>query len=68
MKKIGTEKRKTVNGYLQEITLYQAQKCYGCPLRVNCHKQKRYNLRGIKKVNMETGLIAIAHNLSKIAA
>ena len=120
MKKIGTEEKKTANGYLQEMTLYQAQRCNGCPIRVNCHKQtgnriininhklrrykqkvqqillseqgllyrkrrpadvepvfgnikhnkkfKRYNLRGIKKADIETGLIAIAHNLSKIVA
>jgi transposase len=120
MRRIGTEKRITANGYEQLITLYQAQRCEGCPLRVSCHKQKgnrvikvnhkllkyrervrnnllseqglryrkkrpvdvepvfanikhnkkfkRYNLRGIKKVEIETGLIAIAHNLSKLAA
>jgi hypothetical protein len=31
-------------------------------------KFKRFNLRGIKKVEIETGLIAIAHNLKKRAA
>lgn len=29
---------------------------------------KRFNLRGIKKVEIETGLLAIAHNLAKKAA
>lgn len=29
---------------------------------------KRYNLRGIKKVEIETGLLAIAHNLLKLAS
>lgn len=31
-------------------------------------KFKRYMLRGLEKVSIETGLLAIAHNLSKIAA
>lgn len=31
-------------------------------------KFKRFNLRGIKKVEIETGLIALAHNLKKMAA
>lgn len=29
---------------------------------------RRYNLRGINKVEIETGLLAIAHNLQKLAA
>jgi len=29
---------------------------------------RRFNLRGIKKVEVETGLLAIAHNLQKLAA
>ena len=29
---------------------------------------KRFNLQGIKKVEIETGLIALAHNFKKIAA
>jgi transposase len=31
-------------------------------------KFKRFNLRGIKKTEIETGLIALAHNLKKMAA
>lgn len=31
-------------------------------------KFKRFNLRGLKKANIEIGLIAIAHNLKKMAA
>ena len=31
-------------------------------------KFKRFNLRGLKKVNIEIGLIAIAHNFKKMAA
>jgi hypothetical protein len=29
---------------------------------------KRFMLRGIKKVEIETGLLVIAHNLAKLAA
>ena len=29
---------------------------------------KRFNLQGIKKVEIETGLIALAHNFKKMAA
>ena len=29
---------------------------------------KRFNLQGIKKVEIETGLIALAHNFKKTAA
>ena len=29
---------------------------------------KRFMLRGLKKVEIETGLLAIAHNLAKLAA
>jgi transposase len=120
MNRIGEYKKENKNGYTQEIKVYQAQRCEGCPIRGVCHKQegnriiqvnlklreykekirekllsedgikyrkkrpvdvepvfgnikynkkfKRFNLRGIKKVDIETGLIAIAHNLSKIAA
>lgn len=32
------------------------------------HNFKRFMLRGIEKVNIETGLLALAHNLRKIAA
>jgi hypothetical protein len=29
---------------------------------------KRFNLRGLRKVEIEAGLIALAHNLQKVAA
>ena len=119
MNRVGTQQRKTENGYNQEIAIYQARNCEGCSLRGSCHKSKqnkqiqvnhalnklraqsrdnllsekgiihrkqrpadveavfgnlkqnkgfkRYNLRGLEKVEIETGLIAIAHNLAKIA-
>lgn len=120
MKNIGKGKRKTANGYQQTYMYYQAQRCYGCPLRGVCHKAKgnriievnhrlnhlkekarqrllsekgikhrkkrpadvepvfanikhnknfkRFMLRGKLKVEIETGLIALAHNLRKMAA
>ena len=114
---IGIYKKKTKNGFTQQIHKYQAQNCNGCPLRSQCHKSKqhriiernynlirlkakaktlllneqgiakrkqrcwdveavfgnikhnmnfkRFMLRGINKVNVEIGLIAMAHNLKK---
>lgn len=37
---IGTRRAKTSTGYQQQVTLYQAGNCSGCPLRGACHKQK----------------------------
>jgi len=120
MNKIGERKRRTENGYLQHLTIYQAQNCNGCPLSYMCHKSKenrqiqvnrrlqelkakaranllsekgifhrkkrpadveavfgqikgifgfkRFILKGKNKVEIETGLIAIAHNLRKMVA
>ncbi len=117
MTNIGSYKRKTKNGFEQELHRYQAQNCEGCPLRSLCYKAKtnriiernynlirlkskaktvltseqgiakrkqrcwdveavfgnikqnmnfkRFMLRGINKVNVEIGLIAMAHNLKK---
>ncbi|TWO32199.1 IS1182 family transposase [Seonamhaeicola sediminis] len=117
MTNIGSHKKKTKNGFEQEIHRYQAQNCNGCPLRGLCHKSKhdriiernynlmrlkakartlltgeqgiakrkqrcwdveavfgnikhnmnfkRFMLRGIDKVRVEIGLIAMAHNLKK---
>jgi len=117
MTHIGSYKKKTKNGFEQELHRYQAQNCDGCPLRSLCHKSKynriiernynlirlkskartllkskhgiakrkqrcwdveavfgnikqnmnfkRFMLRGIDKVNVEIGLIAMAHNLKK---
>lgn len=114
---IGSYKKKTKNGFTQELHKYQAQNCDGCPLRGLCHKSKynriiernynlirlktkaktlllseqgiakrkqrcwdveavfgnikhnmnfkRFMLRGIDKVTIEIGLIAMAHNLKK---
>ena len=117
MTHIGSYKKKTKNGFEQQLHRYQAQNCKGCPLRSQCHKSKsnriiernydlmrlktkarelliseqgiakrkqrcwdveavfgnikqnmnfkRFMLRGIHKVNVEIGLIAMAHNLKK---
>jgi transposase len=120
MTNIGTTTRTTTTGYKQNITLYRAKNCEGCPLKGVCHKAegnrtievnrnlnrlkqqaddllqteqgiqhrkrrcydvepvfaniknnhhfRRFMLRGIKKVSIETGLLALAHNLRKKAA
>jgi transposase len=111
-------KRTTENGYEQQISVYEAQNCKGCPLRGSCHKSKdnrvihvnhkllkhkekvkenllseqgikyrkkrsvepesvfgqikqnkgfrRFSLRGLEKVEVEFGLVAIAHNIQKL--
>ena len=55
MTNIGSYKKKTKNGFEQEIHRYQAQNCNGCPLRSLCHKSKHnriiernYNLIRLK--------------------
>ena len=112
-----TVNQKTKTGYQQQVKLYQAQNCQGCPLRGVCHKAKenriiqfnpksnqyrqqakkrlqtlrgirskkqrnidvepvfghikqcrhfrRFLLTGLEGVNIETGLLVIAHNLKK---
>lgn len=40
MEKIGQRQRTTANGYVQNLDLYQASNCSGCPLRGLCHKAK----------------------------
>ncbi len=56
MERLDTIKRKTKNGFIQEIARYQAQNCNGCPLRCLCHKSKvnriierNYNLLRLKR-------------------
>lgn len=120
MNNVGTRTKKTSTGFTQIITVYQAKRCEGCPLRGVCHKGKgnrtievnhnlnhlrqqadellkseqgikkrkrrpcdvepvfgnikqnhhfrRFMLRGIEKVTVETGLLALAHNLRKKVA
>jgi len=55
-----------------EIGIYHRKKrCYDVePVFANIKhnkKFKRFNLRGINKAEIETGLIALAHNLKKVA-
>ncbi len=40
MKKVGEKIRTTEAGYRQEVSIYQAQNCQGCPMRGSCHKSK----------------------------
>ncbi len=108
----------TKNGFEQEITVYQAINCKGCPIRWRCHKSKsnreihinhklrkfreqakknltspqgikyrkkrsvepesvfgqvkqnkgfrRFYLRGKQKIEIEFGLVLIAHNIQKL--
>ena len=71
---IGEKVRITDNGFRQVNRLYQAQNCNGCPVREACNKSKgnrnyrRFLLRGLDKVEIEVGLLALSHNLRKIAS
>jgi hypothetical protein len=119
MEKLCQTTRKTTSGYKQQLSIYQAKNCMGCPLRGMCHKGKwdrkiqinhnlirhknkardkllseqgilhrsqrpadveavfgnikqnkkftRFNLRGKEMVVVEAGLVALAHNLQKMA-
>ena len=57
----GIKNDTTANGYKQTKRVYQAQSCKGCPMRGRCHKA-----RGNRKI--EAGLLALAHNLAKLAS
>lgn len=119
LQKVGEGKRISSNGYEATVSLYQARRCEGCPMRAMCHKavgnrlievnhrlnelsQKarellngelgkahrskrpieveavfgqlksnnrfnRFTLRGLAKVEIEFGLMAVGHNLRKLA-
>ena len=56
MHKVGQATRKTANGYLTHLSIYQATNCQGCPLRPRCHQAKgnrkiyyNHNLRKLQK-------------------
>lgn len=120
LKKIGEGKRQSANGYISNVSYYQANRCEGCPMRGQCHKGSenrqievnyrlnelkqqaktrllseqgleyrskrpiepeavfgqlksnnkfnRFTLRGLPKIKIEFGLMAIAHNLRKMAS
>jgi transposase len=40
MENVGQGKRISDNGYISQVTYYQAKNCQGCPLRGQCHKVK----------------------------
>jgi len=40
MKKTGTTTRKTDNGYISKISIYEAKNCQDCPLGCLCHNSK----------------------------
>jgi len=40
MVNVGNSTRKTENGFVSNITFYQAKNCSGCPLRGQCHQAK----------------------------
>lgn len=119
MEKQSESKTIKPSGFIQRSSVYQAQRCEGCPLRGACHKSKtnriiqvnynrkrhqqkartqltseqglahrsqrpvdveavfgnikqnkkftRFMLRGKDKVLIEAGLVALAHNLAKMA-
>lgn len=116
---VGHATRTSANGYLSQVSYYQAKRCEGCPMRGQCHKAKgnrlievnhrlnqlkakarerllaeeglyhrskrpveveavfgqmksnnkftRFSMKGLAKVAVEFGLMAIAHNLRKWA-
>jgi transposase len=120
MRRIGSRIRTTENGYQQEYSRYQAERCDGCSLKGSCNKSngkwiyeynhnlnrlkskasillnspqglvyrskrgvdvepafanikhnkgfKRFLLAGLSKTEIETGLLALAHNLGKLVA
>lgn len=55
MAKTGTYKRTTDNGFVSEVSHYQAKRCDGCPLRGQCHRaagnriiEVNHRLNGLK--------------------
>lgn len=122
MEKVGQSKVRSDNGYVHQVSYYQAKNCQGCPLRAQCHKSgegpnrriavnhrlnelraqarellnspegkvhrkkrpieveavfgqlkrnngfTRFSMRGLEKVRLEFLLMALGHNLRKMAA
>ena len=48
MELIGRSKRVSDRGYCSEISIYQAKRCEGCPLRGSCHKSKENRIIDVK--------------------
>lgn len=40
LKPIGTSKRKSANGYVSEVTIYECESCEDCPFKEKCTKAK----------------------------
>ncbi len=53
MENVSLQQRKSSNGYISTLSIYQAKNCRGCPLRGLCH-QSAYNRR-----------IEVNHNLNR---
>ena len=53
MERTGTIKRKSDNGYVSNISVYQAKNCHECPLKCLC-----YNAKGDRKIEVN-------HNLNR---
>jgi len=47
MERTGTVKRKSDNGYVSEIGVYQAKNCHECPLKYLC-----YNAKGNRRIEI----------------
>lgn len=41
LKSVGVKKRKSDNGYVQEVTVYECSDCKSCPLKEKCIRQKK---------------------------
>lgn len=41
LKATGIKKRKSDNGYVQEVTVYECADCKGCSMKVKCIRQKK---------------------------
>jgi len=119
MNRVESKTKSTSTGYQQDVVVYQAINCQGCPLHGACHKAKgnrkiqvndkleaykqqarenlcseqgiehrkkravepesvfgqikqnkgfrRFSLRGLEKIELEFMLVAIGHNLQKMA-
>jgi len=54
---VKTITKETKSGYQQELTVYQAQNCQGCPLRSMCQKTKRQQpIKGNRTVTRNKNL------------
>ena len=80
MERCGTQHPVSDLGYRSEMAVYRSVNCKGCPFRGMCYKGssdrrtvkvnhgfKRFRLKSNRKVRVEFGLVALAHNLRKYA-